>query len=134
MKFQNVMNKIVGALFHFATPPSLPNMTLSLNYFVNLTKLQGIKRHLNPLPANSCQVHFVKNVKIRSLLWSVFSCIRNEYGDLLQKISVFSPTAVKHGPENTPYLDTFHAVLLFHLLWKYDKTRVWRNSEMSIIP
>ena len=26
--------------------------------------------------------------------------------------SVFSPNAGKYGPEKTPYLDTFHAVLL----------------------
>ena len=25
-------------------------------------------------------------------------------------LSVFSPNAGKHGPEKTPYLDTFHAV------------------------
>ena len=34
--------------------------------------------------------HCVKSVQI---LWSVFSCIRTEY-----------------GPEKTPYLDTLHAV------------------------
>ena len=37
--------------------------------------------------------HCVKNVQIRSYFWSVFSCIRTEY-----------------GPKITPYLDTFHAV------------------------
>ena len=35
----------------------------------------------------------VKSVQIWSFFWSVFSCIRAEY-----------------GPEKTPYLDTFHAV------------------------
>ena len=29
-------------------------------------------------------------------------------------ISVFSPNAGKYGPEKTPYLDSFHAVLLFN--------------------
>ena len=28
-------------------------------------------------------------------------------------LSVFSPNAEKYGPEKTPYLDTFHAVLLY---------------------
>ena len=28
-------------------------------------------------------------------------------------LSVFSPNAVKYGPEKTPYLDIFHAVLVF---------------------
>ena len=37
--------------------------------------------------------HCVKSVQIRSYFWSVFSCIRIEY-----------------GPEITPYLDTFHAL------------------------
>ena len=39
-----------------------------------------------------------------SFLWSLFSCIPNEYGALLRIQS-------KYGPEKTPYLDTFHAVL-----------------------
>ena len=29
-----------------------------------------------------------------------------------KEISVFSPNTVKYGPEKTPYLDTFHAVLI----------------------
>ena len=29
--------------------------------------------------------HYVKSVQIRSFFWSVFSCIRTEYGDLLRK-------------------------------------------------
>ena len=60
-----------------------------------------------------------------SYFWSLFSCIRAEYGDLLRGPyfpvfglntdiysvkSVFSPNTEKYGPEITPYLDTFHAV------------------------
>ena len=44
----------------------------------------------------------LKSVQIRSYFWSVFSCIRTEYGGLL----VFSPNEGKYGPEITPYLDT----------------------------
>ena len=40
-------------------------------------------------------MHCVKSVQIRSFFWSVFS-----------------PNAGKYGPEKTPYLDTFHAVML----------------------
>ena len=35
--------------------------------------------------------------------WSIFFCIRTEFGDLLQNKG-------KYGPEKTPYLDTFHTV------------------------
>ena len=42
-------------------------------------------------------IHCVKIVQIRSFFWSVFSCIRTNTG--------------KYGPEKTPYLDTFHAVI-----------------------
>ena len=35
--------------------------------------------------------HCVKSVQIRSFFWSVFSCIRTEYGDLLRK----SPYSVR---------------------------------------
>ena len=52
--------------------------------------------------------HCVKSVQIRTYFWSVFSCIRAEYGDL--QISVFSPNTGKNGPEISPYLDTFQAV------------------------
>ena len=46
-------------------------------------------------------IHRVKTVQIRSYFWSVFSCIRTEYGDL--QISVFSPNTGKYGPEITPH-------------------------------
>ena len=55
--------------------------------------------------------HCVTSVQIQRSFWSVFSCIRTEYGDLLCK----SPYSVQIQ-ENTeqkkpPYLlDTFHAV------------------------
>ena len=40
------------------------------------------------------KVHCIKSVQIRSLFWSAFSCIQT-----------------KCGPEKTPYLDIFHAVV-----------------------
>ena len=46
--------------------------------------------------------HCVKNVQIQSFFWSVFPCIRPEYGDLRSKS--------KYGLQITPYLDTFHTV------------------------
>ena len=60
-------------------------------------------------------VHCVKSVQIRSYFWSVFSCIRIEYGPYL---SVFSPNTGKYGPEITPHLDTFPAVVLIPKLTK----------------
>ena len=39
--------------------------------------------------------HCEKSIQIRSYLWSVFSCIRTEYGFT---ISVFSPDTGKYGP------------------------------------
>ena len=47
----------------------------------------------------------VKSVQIRSFFWSVFPCIRTEYGDLR------SPNTGKYRAEKTPYLDTFYAVI-----------------------
>ena len=55
--------------------------------------------------------HCVKSVQIWVFFCSAFSRIRTEYGEILS-LSVFSPNAGKYGPEKTPYLDTFHAVLL----------------------
>ena len=46
-------------------------------------------------------LHCMKSVQIGRFFWSVFSCIRR----------VFSSNTGKYGPEKTPYLDTFQAVL-----------------------
>ena len=43
-------------------------------------------------------LHCVKSVQ-KSFFWSVFSCIRTEYGDL------FSPGEGQYGAEKTPCLD-----------------------------
>ena len=40
--------------------------------------------------------------------WSVFSCIRTEYGDLRRKSCIQSNTTGKYGTEINPYFDTFH--------------------------
>ena len=53
-------------------------------------------------------VHCAKSVQIRSNFLFVFSRIRTECGAYL---SVFSPNTGNYGPEITPYLDTFHAVV-----------------------
>ena len=55
-------------------------------------------------------MHWVKSVQIRSYFWSVFFRIRSEYREI-RNISVFTPHSGKYGPEITPYLDTFHAVI-----------------------
>ena len=47
----------------------------------------------------------VKIIQIRSFFWSVFPCIRTEYGDL------GSPNTGKYRAEKTPYLDTIYAVI-----------------------
>ena len=77
-------------------------------------------------------------IYLRSYFWSVFSCIRIEYGDLLTELflvriflysdwiqrftygvisgpyfPVFSPNTGKFGPEITLYLDFFHAVTAY---------------------
>ena len=46
---------------------------------------------------------FSFTVEIRSFFWSVFSCIRTEYDNLLRNTKIY-------------YLDTFYAVLLYHNL------------------
>ena len=46
--------------------------------------------------------HCVKSPQIRIFFWSVFS-----------------PNAGKYGPENTPYLDTFHAVTVGYVKYTY---------------
>ena len=42
---------------------------------------------------------------------------------------VFSPNAGKYGPEKTPYLDTFHAVLLFCKILIFWLAKNWIYDE-----
>ena len=56
-------------------------------------------------------IHWVKNVQIRSYFWSVFSCIRAEYGDFYGINLRIQSEYRKIRPEVTPYLDTLHAVI-----------------------
>ena len=46
-------------------------------------------------------------------------------------LSVFSPNARKYGPEKTPYLDTFHAVLDFLSDIKCGQKRVIPGSDFE---
>ena len=50
----------------------------------------------------------IQSVQIRSFFWSVFP----EFGLNAERYGVFSPNVGKYGPEKTPYLDTFQAVLI----------------------
>ena len=60
----------------------------------------------------SYQPHCVKSFQIWSFSWSVFSHIRTAYRDLLRK----SPHPIRirenKGQKKSPYLDTFHTVLV----------------------
>ena len=54
--------------------------------------------------------HCVKSVQIRSFFWSVFSCIRTEYGEILL-ISPYSVRMRKNTDQKKlSIFDTFHAV------------------------
>ena len=91
---------------------------------------------LEPFPKQSisCGNHCLKSVQIRSFFWSVFSCIRTEYGDLL---FVFSPNTGKYGPEYTPYLDTFHVVNTVgfnEYVFNFNPIRDGKGREISNIP
>ena len=54
--------------------------------------------------------HSMKSVQIRSFFWSVLSCFRTEYGDLLRKSPYSVQIQENMDQKKTPYLDTFQAV------------------------
>ena len=58
-------------------------LTLLLGF---LTLVMGYKIHIYD-GFSSVDFHYVKSVQIQSYFWSVFSCIRTEYGYLLRKSS-----------------------------------------------
>ena len=54
-------------------------------------------------------------------------CIRTEYGEILRysdTLFVFSPNTGKYGPEITPYLDTFRAVVFLSVFYKLCLTKL----------
>ena len=51
----------------------------------------------------------MKSVQVRSFFWPVFSRIRIELRRDTPYLCVFSPNG--YGPDKTPYLDTFQAVM-----------------------
>ena len=75
-----------------------------------------------------CTIHCMKSVQIRSFFRSVFSRIRTEYGEIRYLSVLFSPNAGKYGPEKTPYLDTFHAVII----WVQALNSRWDSQLNSI--
>ena len=74
-----------------------------------ISKLTPNNYSVSPLVKGG--VHWVKNVRIRSFFWSIFSHIWTEYREIRMQENTVSPNAEKYGPEKTLYLDTFHAVL-----------------------
>ena len=62
------------------------------------------------LSINLC-LHCVKIVQMRSFFWSVFSCIRAEYGDIRSK-SQYLVRIQENTDHKNSLFDTFHAVLV----------------------
>ena len=60
--------------------------------------------------------HCVKSVHIRSFFWSVFSRIRNEYGDI-RNISPYSVRAWENTDQEKLRIWTLHAVYAHRCLW-----------------
>ena len=50
---------------------------------------------------------------------------------LAQYLSVFSPNAGKYGPEKTPYLDTFQAVVVSIYISSHGCSLVHRKTPVS---
>ena len=64
-----------------------------------------------------------KSVQIRSFFWSIFSCIRGEYGDLLRKSPYLVQMRENKGQKKKPYLHTFHkgdGWLIIEMYWPYE--------------
>ena len=74
----------------------------STNNKVNVIIENLKKQKKTTVHAKSC--HCVKSVQMRSYFWSYFPV----FGLTTE---IYCPNAGKYGPEITPYLDAFHAVL-----------------------
>ena len=77
----------------------------NVDFFINVKMFTKTKvTHLKT------RNHCVRNFRIWSFFWFLFSHIWFEYGDLWSKFSAPSPNTGKYGPEKTLYLDTFHTL------------------------
>ena len=61
---------------------------------------------------NKISIHCVKSVQIRSFFWSLFSCILTKYGEIWSITPYSVQMRQNTDQKKTPYLDTFHAVII----------------------
>ena len=73
-------------------------------------EITGCGCYLTTFSRTKNNLHWVKCPNTEFFLVRI-SCIRTEYGDLLANLRIQSEYR-KYGAEKTPYLDTFHAVLM----------------------
>ena len=66
---------------------------------------------------NKISIHCLKSVQIRSYIWSVFSRNRTEYGEILRIYPYSIRIRENTDQKKTPYLDTFHAVIIMSKKW-----------------
>ena len=52
-------------------------------------------------------------------------CPNTEFFLVREYLSIFSPNAGKYGPEKTPHLDTFHAVIIYKSCLDRGKFSQW---------
>ena len=77
-------------------------------------------------------MHYVKSVQIRSFFWSVFSCIRTEYGDLRSKLIILSKrTCSKSSSIKYGFQFLIYSVLLF-LSYLFDVIHSINHNKVKL--
>ena len=79
---------------------------------------------------SSSSLHCLKNVQIRSFFWSIFSCIRTGYGNLIRKLLHKSQYSVQIQ-ENTDQ-KKLRIWTLFTLLWWDMKSSIYKSLSKNI--
>ena len=101
----NQQNLIFGKSFYLFSITSQNKITL-----INLCLITWIDLSVLLRWTVLLQTHCIKSAQIRSFFWSVFSCIRTDYGDLLRKSSYSVRIQENMVLKKILYLVTFHAV------------------------
>ena len=101
----NQQNLIFGKSFYLFSITSQNKITL-----INLCLITWIDLSVLLRWTVLLQTHCIKSAQIRSFFWSVFSCIRTDYGDLLRKSSYSVRIQENMALKKIPYSVTFHAV------------------------
>ena len=120
-------NLIFGKSYYLFSITSQNKITLINLYLITWIDLSVLLRWTVLL-----QTHCMKIAQIRSFFWSVFSCIRTDYGDLLRKSSYSVRIQENMVLKKILYLVTFQAVRQNPSIIRFKRTNTLKPEMVPL--